>query len=316
MKNIFIALSLFTTYCAQAQISVGSSDIATSTHDGRIYDEDLALLKNTTTLFVLQNKDYEHIADFEKAISSAWKITKFRIIKPEEIASYSDKEGYSMFCFGGYILTGERIHAVHISYDLLVPRKDRKGRIVEYYYSQIYLMPDFETSRKVMAAASFDKTELDYIYNKGIFTNWGPGYLKGYLSVVNAKLQEGKSRWLYTSEENEDALKILNTDTLFIPDYVNVHFNPLSGAEDVKEKDDDNFSNAYKHPYRVITSEQLEKKILDSEKPIRHLVYVRSSAEKYVTVYDSEKGIIYAKYTPASYNFKSKDLGKINSEIE
>jgi hypothetical protein len=134
MKKIMLLFTLFASVCAHAQINVGSKAISTGNDAGRLSENDISELKKTTTLFTLQWKDYDHVQDFEKVIAAVWKVTKYKIIKPNEIDKYSGKEGYSFFSFGGYYL--EKTHSitqqkslftVHLTYDLWMPNINKKG---------------------------------------------------------------------------------------------------------------------------------------------------------------------------------------------
>lgn len=54
------------------------------------------------------------------------------------------------------------------------------------------------------------------------------------------------------------------------------------------------------------------KLILKSDKPIYYLVYVRSSTDKYITVFNSQTGnMLYSQYTAASSNIKPNDIHRL-----
>ncbi len=55
-------------------------------------------LKKTTTLFLVPERDSTLRADFEQAISSAWKFTPYKIIYADQLPLYYNNPDYSYFC--------------------------------------------------------------------------------------------------------------------------------------------------------------------------------------------------------------------------
>jgi len=329
MKKIFILILLGLCAHANAQINVGSNAIATMNKAGRLSEDDMNDLKKTTTLFTLQYRDYDVLRAYEKMIGEVWTITKFKIIKPDEMSQYLHKKGYSFFSFGGFYTTTARnggpsrqLFSQHITYDLWTPDINKNGKLKENnYYSRIMLYPDAKVFEKAMVSYGSrlaDKME-NFFYNEAVFYNWGPGFLKGYLKTVNDVLTQQDTRGGFTSDEDDDALANLKKDTLYVPDYVNVTYNPFTGtdsAPDEDDKDDDKDANtSYPYHIKYITNTQLNDMLTERTDPFYYLVYVRSSTDKFVDVYRSDKGLIYSRYKAVSYNFKNKDLGKIAKAI-
>lgn len=96
---------LFASLCfkSNSQILIGDREIATTNNPGHLSEEYMQELKSTTTLFVLQNSDYESLAAWDDAIKSVWTITPYKIIKPDELSQY-DNGKYSYFTFGGFVI--------------------------------------------------------------------------------------------------------------------------------------------------------------------------------------------------------------------
>lgn len=320
MKNILLSLAFLACTHAYAQINVGSSELSQGNAAGKLSKDDMTRLKGTTTLFVLQDRDYAHAADFEKTISQAWKITPFKIIKQDEIFSYAEKGGYSFFSFGGHYTEksgkmGNRLFSVHLSYDLWIPKITKKGTLkVDQLYSRIILSQD---AKSVWAAHTryghkFEEKMMEYIYQDAMFDNWGAGFLKSYLITVNSILQKDELRGRFTSDEDAESLKALKKDTLYVPDYLNVHFNPYTGRENENDKDDKTLAETYSHPVKMLPGRQINEMLINNPAPIHYLIYVHSASDKFVNVYNSEKGLLFSRYTPISYNFKYKDLKKVD----
>lgn len=174
-KKTLITLMLLGSLGASAQIDIGPD-----TRSGKISDEYLAALKKTTTLFVLQEKDFENLPAWEEAVSSVWNITQHKFIHADEITDYAKKKGYSFFAFEEDIhshhhasqtnsvqsmgmngrmtttvtsITPASSHAssVDIIYSLYIPGYDKKGELKTRnngemkdrdFYANIMMYPD------------------------------------------------------------------------------------------------------------------------------------------------------------------------------
>lgn len=325
MKKYFTFLALVLCLRAPAQVQVGSNEIATMNRAGRISKDDLEGLKKTTTVFTLPYKDYGQQQQFEEAIRSVWTITPFRIIKPDEMSQYM-KDGYSVFSFGGFMTTrqGPAINPanMHLAYDLWQPELGKKGQVKQRYFARILIYPDNETFFTAMRntgrrGEDFSARMLSFLYNDAVIYNWSAGLLKGYLKVVNDRLLQADERGPFTEEADKQALAGLTKDTLYVPDYVQVKFNMFTGAEKAAEEEaDESLKEAYPFPVKLVTKARLDELLLDKSRPVKYLVYTKSSTDKYINVYDSRKGLLYARYVKLSYNFKNKDLAKLAKVID
>lgn len=317
-------MALLCPLLSHAQIQVGSNEVATMNKAGSISKSDMESLKKTTTLFTLQYKDYNDKVAYEKALKAVWTITPFQIIKPDEIGDYADKGNYSFFSFGGFVSTRGNVSmtSIHIAYDLWMPEIKKKGKMDQKYFARVQIYPDNKTiftayNNKNRKQSDFSATMLSFIYNEANIYSWGPGYIKGYLKLVNDRLLENDVRGPFSEMEDNKALASLKSDTLYIPDYVKVKFNMFTGSEKEDDGADENLRDAYPFPVKFISPGELNNLILNGEKPVKYLVYIKSSTDKYINVYDSKDNrLIYAQYTPASYNFKNKDLKKLARAID
>lgn len=324
MKRLLTAVLLCLGLSAQAQIQVGSNIVSTMNKPGKLSKSRLEDFKKTTTVFTLIYKDYAQKAVFEKAIASVWKITPFKIVLPDELDQYM-KDGYSIFSFGGFIINrqGDNIvtTTITLSYDLWMPEVKKHDKVKQHYLARIWMSPDAEMNmegykRRFWTASSFSEKMLSFIYNDGGFYNWGAGYLRGYLKVINDHLISGDEQGPASEFLDKKALATLQKDTLFVPDYVNVTFNPFTGKERQDPLDMEKVHKEYPFPIRMVSSEKLNDMIL-SGKPMKYLVYIKNSNVKIVDVYDGPSGnLIYVSFVRLSYNFKEKDLGRLAKRVD
>ena len=327
MKKYLLLLALLPALNSSAQIQIGSNEIATMNRAGTIGKDDMAALKKTTTLFTLQFKDYQQLQQFEAAIKEAWTLTPYKIIRPDELGDYLKKEGYSVFSFGGFLVSrggsAPVAQHMHLAYDLWMPEARKNGNINKKFFARVLIYPDNESFFTAMNNINkrkddFSSKMISFIYNDALIFNWSPGMLQGYLKKVNQHLERHDERGPYSEETDKQALSKLKNDTLYVPDYVNVRFNMFTGAENGDEEaGDDELKKAYPYPVKLVSRARLDELILDKSKPVKYLVYVKSSTDKYINVYDSGSGnLLYARYVKMSYNFKNKDLGKLAKVID
>lgn len=298
--------------------------VAESAEKGRKKSDNSPGLSENITLFVLQEKDYRNKEIFEEAIRASWTLTPFRVITEEEKSLYYGKEGYLWFGFGGQIIqrvsrSGMTTTNTHLSYDLYRLDPNRKGTKLERStLASFQLHPDMPTyreSERIFMGRDAERKFGEYVYRKSIFNNWGPGFLRTYLKVINDMLVSGEGRRVYKELNEKLALKPLIRDTLYIPDYVTVRMNPLTGKVSEPDTDDEDIKKVYPFPHKFVSSEQLNEMILSGKK-FFYLNYVKSSTDKYINVFNNETGqMIYAEYVPVSYNFRNKDLSRLSKLI-
>ena len=111
--------------------------------------------------------------------------------------------------------------------------------------------------------------------------------LQGYLKTVNDGLLNDDTKGPYTYMADDDALARLKTDTLYVPDYVNVTYNPFIGMDKApkEEADEDDVKGRYPYPIKYVSTSQLDDLVANHDGPVFYLVYVRSSTDKFVSVY-------------------------------
>lgn len=325
MKKLLTLLTLICFCCiSSAQIQVGSAEIPQAGRAGRLTEKDIEAFRKTTTLFTLQEKDYALEEEFEKAIKRWWTVTPFRIIKMDEIGKYLEDERYSFATFDAYIVSAGAAANPHMSYDIWMPRLKKKDGSFkgQDLIARIALSPSTKTYEEAMRLIGGNsKTQrgfLDHMYKEANFYNWQAGFLSGYLKVVNDLLLRGERRGIWDSFSEKKELQALRKSTLYVPSYVKIHFNPYARGKETmnEEKDEDDAKDSYPFPIQYIDEAQLSRKILEDSAPVYYLVYIKSSAFKYVTVYCSDGRWLYSDMTKVSYNFKNRDLKKISKAID
>jgi hypothetical protein len=176
--------------------------------------------------------------------------------------------------------------------------------------SRIELFTDFNT---LMLPENIYEEEFD---GKNHIRNWGEGILKNYLQNLMTALNKKEQRDLYKYFPDTSELKNLKNQTIYVPDYVLIKFNKFTGDESKKHDAKDIFKD-YSFNYELISTNELNNKILSSTEPFYYLVYIKSSTDKYISVINSKTGeYVYTKYTPISYNIGSKDLKELAKAIE
>ena len=326
-KSLLISTSLGCTCLgsmqATAQIQVGSA--SQSKGPGKISEASMSRFKQSTTYFVLQEKDYANEAIFQEAIAKIWKVTPFKIIRPEEM-SRLDQQKSSFFFFGGFVTVRQGRSTVtyhpHLSYDLFMLSSNKKGKTEQDMLGKILLHLDGESSRFVMRYANgnnknFSEKVLPFLYREASMQNWTPQMLSGYLKVINDCLASGTLRSVFDEYTDKEGIKALSEQTLYIPDYVTTKFNMFTGAEKETDSDEGEDNSSYAFGNKYLAAHEIESVAAGQNKPYAYLSYIKSSTDKFVSVFDGQTGkLLYTAYTPVSYNFKSKDLKRIAAKVK
>lgn len=320
---LFFGSALGLSISSDAQIQVGS---ATHTKGpGKISDEEMSKFKKSTTYFVLQAKDYADQGAFQDAIAKVWTVTPFKIIRPDEMSKL-DKNRSSFFFFGGFVTTrqgrGTGSFHPHLSYDLFMLGTNKKGRTEQNMLGKVLLHLDGESYRFVARYANgnsqhFSEKVIPFLYNEAEMQNWSPLMLSGYLKVINDGLISGTLRSVFEEYTNKEGINALRSETLYVPNYVNTKFNMFTGGEKDTEDDESDLKAAYAFPSQYSDLPALENTANASTEGIYYLSYIKSSTDKFVSVFNSRTGeMIYTAYSPMSYNFKLKDLKRISAKVK
>jgi len=304
------------TISTYAQIGVGQNVVVRSETD-KFSEEAINKLKASKTVFIYRDSD--NIEELENAIKEVWNFTeisfqpfsKMKGIKLDDNISIFSIEGLNTHVeFGNH---GMSYDNTHIYLSLWMLKENKKGKKVRESYCRIELHPSGIDYYNILTVRKEDA--LEYIYEEGQLKNWTAGFLKNYLKYVNDALTKKSERWLFLSDETNPELKNLKTDTLYIPEYTLTKFNKFTGDES-KKLDEEELFKPYNFNYKIINTADLSKKIIESKEPFYYMVYIKSSTDKYINIYNSKSGtLIYRKYSPVSYNMKDKDFKALNSII-
>lgn len=310
--------SLTVTFTATSQIAISSIS-------------ELAKVKNGTTYIAMKDPDSEEVKEYVTAFKNNWTISKIEFIKYTDIEKYLSPEN-SFFTMGGYVTDTEFINLY------------KSGRSSRVNFSNTHLFLElwtcnekyFESKTKKKVFKDSDKitvarielfTDFGTLSNpdklfqseydgNGHIRNWGPGILKNYIQTLMRYLNKGEEHKLYSEILNAEEVKNLKNEVLYVPEYVLLKFNKFNGDETKKHTEKDIFKD-YKLPYKLLSIEELNKKILEDEKRFYYLIYIKSSTDKFISVINSQTGeLVYSAYTGVSYNIKSDDLKDLHKKVQ
>lgn len=327
LKSLLISSSLgyvcLGSIRGNAQIQVGSATL--SKGPGKISPDEMDQFKQSTTYFILQERDYAQQAEFEQAIAKVWTVTPFKIIHPEEMSKLN-KTKSSFFFFGGFVTTrrgqSTTTQHPHLSYDLFMLSTNKKGKTEQNLLGKIMLHLDSKSMGSVLRYATFSSKNFSekvtpYLYQEATMPNWTSQMLGGYLKVINDGLTTGTLRSVFDEYTDKEGIKALRDQTLYIPDYVNTKFNMFTGAEKETESDEGEDNSSYAFGNKYLAAAAIAPTAIAQNKPYAYLSYIKSSTDKFVSVFDGQTGkLLYTAYTPVSYNFKSKDLKRIAAQVK
>ncbi|OUD26122.1 hypothetical protein [Flavobacterium psychrophilum] len=294
--------------------------------------KDIEKVKGTTTYITMNDPNDAVSLKYAEIFKKYWTFSKIEFIKYADINKYlnanssflnlggytTNVESYKLYSNGSRNL-GIKWENTHLYLELwtcsekfLKKKGDSSKEFKEKDKNQIArleLYTDFQTLRT---------PENLFLTNFGCenhIRNWGEGLLKNHLQNMIMYLEMGKEKSLYSPIINDSEIKKLQNKTLYIPDYAFTKFNAFTGDES-KKHDEKELLEDYKPKYQVISTKELNEKILKNEEPFFYLQYIKSSTDKYVSVINSQTGeVVYSSYSPASYNLKSGDLKDLSKKI-
>ena len=319
--------SLLTTFVVSATMTFNANSQIAITNVSEINK-----IKNGTTYIAMKDPNSETVKEYVNVFKSNWTISKIEFIKYSEIEKFISPEN-SFLTIGGYETNvqfttlyenGSRKNGINYSnthlylelwtcdekYFQSKKKKKKFGNSDKIQVARIELFTDFET------LSDPDKLfQSDYDGN-GHIRNWGPGILKNYIQSLMSYLNKGENHSLYSGILNSKEMKNLKKEVLYVPEYILTKFNKFTGDETKKHDEKDIFDD-YKLKYKLISTNELNQKILEGKESFYYLIYIKSSTDKYISVVNSLTGeIIYSKYTPVSYNIKSGDLKDLQKKTQ
>lgn len=282
---------------------------------------EIANIKQGTTFFAMKDPASPKVAAYVDAIKKNWTLSKVACIK------YTDVEkniapNNSFVTITGNIASSDNPESVkdtHIYLELwttngkfvLNPKKRKHfNQEDKIQIATIELFTDYATQSNPSSLY-----KIDYDANNHI-KNWGEGIVGNYVLALNAYLIKGEVIILKDQISNKESLKKLTSETLFVPDYTLTKFNKSDGDESNKNEEKVIF-NGYLLPFKVISTKDLNTKIITDNTPFYYLLLINSGNKKYVTITNSLTGeIIYSTVSNGFGNIKSSDLKDLQKAIQ
>lgn len=313
-KLIIIIFCIILENSANAQLNIGDPGaIKTTSFKKKDFEE----FKNSTTCFVIRERDKEHLADIEKMLAEVWKFNKYEIIDFDKYVTYSNKPGKMFFGLRSYNRNSEYVKSADLfgKYtqftDLFIElwvngTEAKPNNIDEHVLATYELYCPKDIVDEVKQIQTLNAFEFICKSNVEVpFWNWG--LLKNDLQVINACLVNNKPLWKFENNVKKDEIGRLSSSKLFVLDK-NIRLDSRN-QEDVFEK--------YPYKYEKISLDQLNSKILESSTPFYYLVIDFQGSDKVLSVHNSKSGeIIYSKYKGMSYFVKGKDFEALADEIK
>jgi len=277
----------------------------------------LSEFKNGTTYVLMDEVDSDRAKEYIAIFNEYWNFSKIEIIPTSSFNNYrSPTNTFINLTTSQTTKRGSSYTQIYFYFQLWNlnegflknPKKDISPKDI----NQIARVEVFTDEKLYKFGTEIFSTEYDSAKH---LRNWGPGVLKNNIQALMTLLDKNEEKSLYSKIRNEEKIKTLKTDTLFVIDYLLIKRNKFNGDESKKFKEKDIFKE-YKANYKIITIEELNNKILNDEE-FYYLSYIRSSASKFVSIINSKTGeCIYLAYNPMSYNFNYKDLRAIQEIID
>lgn len=307
------------TFNANSQIEI--SDIS-----------EITKIKRGTTYIAMKDPNSEKVKEYVNAFKNNWTISKLEFIKYSEIEKFISPEN-SFLTIGGYETntqfiklyeSGSQKNGINFSNTHLYLEL---WTCDEKYFQSKKKKKEFEDSDKIQVArielfTDFETlSDPDKLFQSdydgdGHIRNWGPGILKNYIQSLMSYLNKGENHTLYSGILNSNEMKNLKKEVLHVPEYILTKFNKFTGDETKKHDEKDIFED-YKLKYKLISTDELNQKILTDTTSFYYLIYIKSSTDKYISVINSLTGeIIYSTYYPLSYNIKSGDLKDLQKKTQ
>lgn len=311
MRNLF-CFSLFLI----AFVSLASAQFAITNGD------DVDKLKNGTLYVVMKDPASSKASEYVEVYKNTWKFSKLEFIRQTDITKHYGEGKYfislSLEDYSTYSGVRYQYSNTHLYLELWTPstkylsgnRKKEPALRERDQLARVDLFPAFEALKDPELIFNSDYDGGGYI------RNWGPGFLKSYLLTIQHGFTNQLKIKLGESFKKADKLAILANTTLYIPDYVLIKFNMASGDE-TKRHDESDITEDYGFKTQFLPTKELDAKIRTDKKGFYYLLYVKSSAWKFVSVVYSLTGeVIYSEFSSASYNLKSGDLKSIRKAVE
>lgn len=316
-----ILLLLFSKSIAQVSIGKGHTYFGFK----EFKKNECNLIKSKTTVFVFEDFN---TTDINKILSEIWTLNNYIVIDAKDFNSREEEFRNDKYAiFKGIFNKDTRFNTnsqssttgtapvstsvyVGLSYYYFTAKKSKgdKPEYLKEFVSKIYLSPSLEFGEQVRATNTY--TDL----KQGIY-NYKLGYLKNYLQIINTTISNEGAINAFENYCDKEKIKELKTKTLYVPEYIKTKFQMITTTS--KEINIEELFKNYDFKYELISSEDLNEKILNKQEEFYYLSYVNSQGIKFVNVTNGKTGdLIYRDYNTSSNNIQSSDIKQINSKIK
>lgn len=337
--KLFIVFVILLANTCFSQISYISKSVGLK----QVNKKELEEFKKKEVVFVLP--ETYSLSQYEKILKESWDSTPYKVVHSEEfvIEDYLN-EKYSIATINSIDQVRSTnlgmISSVYICFDVLflnhqnIKQKRKTSSLKkwnkkknEYLFknsklvARFYLFPISKYLGALQYGPGFGilKKGLGFKIGKkdNVYRNYNLGFLKNYLQKVNSLIKIGEPYDMFDDGYLPE-LKNLTNQTLYVPKYLGVTFNPFIVRD--KNKGDDKIVDLfkkYKYSYEIISEEEISNKILAGDE-FYYVRYARTNAEIFLQVVNSKTGeVVFRNYSASvSYNLKTKEVTKISKKIK
>lgn len=281
---------------------------------------EIAKIKSGTTFFAMKDPASPKATAYLEAIKKNWTLNKAECIKYTDVEKniapnnsfVTITANMTTSTSGSNTETRFYLELWTTNGNFVYNPKKRKHFNQEDKISiaTLELFPDYTTQDN---PSTIYKMDYDA---SGHLKNWNAGIFGNYIQQLVSLLNKAETREINSTFYNKVELEKLSAQTLYIPEYVMIKFAKKSDDESKKYETKEIFEN-FNLNYKLISSEELNDKILNNPTAIYYLLFIKTTNDKFVTITNSRTGeIIYSSYSDKTSNFKSGDLKDIQKAIQ
>lgn len=281
---------------------------------------EIAKIKTGTTFFAMSNPASPKVATYVEAIKKNWTLNKAECIK------YTDVEKNIAPNNSFVTITANMTTSIngsntetHFYLELWTtdgsfkydPNKRRHfNQENKISIATMELFPDYTTQNNPSTVYKMDYDAGGHI------KNWSSEIVANYIQQLSSLLSKAEIRQTKTAFYNNTEIKNLASTTLYIPEYLMTKFLKNSNDES-RQFDAKEIFEGFNLSYKLVSTEELNDKIQNSQTPIYYLLFIKTLSEKFITVTNSKTGeIIYSSYSGSPSNFKSGDLKDLQKAVQ
>lgn len=311
MKQFLILFLVFQSMYLNSQVCVGKANYYNEKTEENSLEE-INNFKSTTTVFVLPEKDR---SSFEKIVKDNWDLTKYEFITLSEYKTNKEKythPTYSFFKFDNYILNNQNnsnswsFLNLNLGYTKVKQfKKNGKSTFETTFLATVFLSPVMNLKFK-----NYED------YNSGSsMMNYNIGFFKNHIQYINSSIKTNKNFNCLQEFKNKEKLNELKTKKLFI--LQKARENQQLVLKNDTDSEINGLLSKYEYGYQLVSSEDLNNKILNETEEFYYLMYTQINSKKIVSIISSKTGeVIYNSLDRISYFLKDSDFKKLSNDIK